>query len=236
MRSLMMAFCLFLALPAFAEVHSIMVNGVAEKSLEPDLISLNVEVWSQAATAKKAQQMAAGEYQKVKKTFDSFKIKKEDISTQDYNLNPEYVYDQKTRQNKMTGFRVSQTLAVTLRKTDEAGAFLDALSSTAGGESSGVNLNNIQWDSSQRASAEMAGLAEAVRDARKKADEMAKAAGVRVKAVLHLAHNTSVFNPPAPRHGVFKKSIMAMDAAPATELSAGQIKMHVDVQAEYEIN
>ncbi|NUN05334.1 MAG: SIMPL domain-containing protein [Bdellovibrio sp.] len=219
---------------AFAEERLIMVNGVGEKSLDPNMVNLTVEVWSKAPSAKQAQQLAANQFKNIKKSFDDFKIKKEDMQTDSYSLSPEYEYDQKTRQNKMTGFRVSQSLSVTLRKVEDAGNFIDALVSDKKTTDSGVSLNSIAWDSDKRLAAETATLAEAVRAAKIKAEEIAKAAGVRIKGVSKISHTTSAAGPrPAMREmGLMK---MSADSA-ATEVAAGQIKVRVEVIAEYEIN
>ena len=234
MRSLLAALsCLLFVHGAHADAHIIAVSGSAEKSLEPNMITLTVEIWSKNSTAKQAQALAATEYQRVKKVFENFKIKKEDINTDSYSLNPEYIYDAKTQQNKMVGFRAVQALNVTFRKVEDAGSFLDALS-TAEKKDAGVNINNLRWDSDKRASVEVAGLGDAVQNARLKADEIAKAAGVKIKAVARISHNVSSDNPPVPfRGGMMKMS--ASTNAP-TELAAGAIKIHVEVQAEYEIN
>lgn len=217
---------------AFAD-RVIQVNGVAEKSLEPNLVSMTVEVWSKASNAKQAQQLAATQYKAVKKTFDDFKLKKEDIQTENYSLNPEYAWDQKTNQNKLLGFRVVQTLNVTLRNVENAGNFLDALVVERKTPDAGVNVNSISWDSDKRNQTEVATLGDAVRAARTKADEIAKAAGVRIKNVSKISHATSGPQPPMPMMRSFAKT-MAADAAP-TELAAGQVKVRVEVSAEYEI-
>jgi uncharacterized protein YggE len=220
----------------FADEKLIIVNGVAEKSLDPNMINLSVEVWSKAATAKQAQQLAAEKFKQVKKTFDEFKIKKEDIQTENYSLNPEYIYDQKAQQNKLSNFRVLQTLSVTLHKVDEAGSFLDAMVDKKDSAESGVNVNSITWDSDMRAKTEMSALADAVKASRAKAEEIAKAAGVRVKGVARISHGVTAARPPMPMMRNFAmKSAVATDAA-STELPAGQIKVRVEVTAEYEIN
>ncbi|MDG0815846.1 SIMPL domain-containing protein [Bdellovibrio svalbardensis] len=235
LTSLVVSLATFASL-AHADERLIIVGGSAEKSLDPNMVIMNVEVWSKAPTAKQAQQLAANQYKQVKKTFDDFKIKKEDIQTDNYALNPEYIYDQKTQQNKMVGFRVVNNVIVTFRKVDEAGNFLDALVVEKKGTDSGVNVNNINWDSDQRSKVETAALADAVRAAKIKAEEIAKAAGVKIKNVARISHGATNIRPPMPmaRGGFAMKAAMA-DSAP-TELSAGQIKVRVDVTAEYEIN
>lgn len=221
---------------AHADDRLIIVTGSAEKGLDPNMVIMNVEVWSKASTAKQAQQLAANQYKQVKKTFDDFKIKKEDIQTDNYSLNPEYIYDQKTQQNKMVGFRVVNNVLVTFRNVADAGNFLDSLVVERKGTDAGVNVNNINWDSDQRQKVETAALADAVHSAKAKAEEIAKAAGVKIKNVARISHGASAVRPPMPMaRGGFAMKAMAADSAP-TELSGGQIKVRVEVTAEYEIN
>lgn len=214
----------------------IIVNGVAEKSLDPNMIQLSVEVWSKANTAKHAQSLAAQQFKSLKQVFEDFKIKKEDLQTDNYTLTPDYEYDQKTRQNKMIGFRVSQNLSVILRKVEEAGGFIDALVSDKKSMDAGVNVNSISWDSDKRTQVETGALADAVRAAKVKAEEIAKAAGVRIKGVARISHGVSAAGGGGPQFRNLGAKMMAAEAATPTEISAGQIKVRVEVSAEYEIN
>jgi uncharacterized protein len=163
------------------------------------------------------------------------KLKKEDIQTDTYSLNPEYIYDQKTQQNKMVGFRALQILRVTLHKTEDLGAFLDAVVTSAVKNDSGVNVNSISWDTDKRQQLELAALGDAVKNGRLKADELAKAANVRIKGVSMLSHGVSASAPVVPMRGMMKA--MAFDASGGanTEAMAGQVKVRVDVTAQYEI-
>ncbi|MEN0057518.1 MAG: SIMPL domain-containing protein [Bdellovibrio sp.] len=218
---------------AAAEDRLIVVNGVAEKGMDPNMVNFNIEVWSRAATAKQAQQGAAVQFKHAKKTFDEYKLKKEDIQTENYTLTPEYEYDQKTRQNRMVGFRVSQTLVATLRKVEDAGTFLDALVADRKSAESGINVQNLTWDSDKRSQVEVAALGEAVRAAKVKAEEIAKAAGVKVKSVARISHSTSGGGGgPRPMGMMMKANLESA----STEVAAGQVKVRVEVLAEYEIN
>lgn len=212
----------------------ISVNGVSEKNVDPNILSLSIEVWSKATQAKVAQGNIAIEYKRVQSTLEKFKVKKEDIQTESYSLNPEYVYDQRTQQNKMTGFRAAQTLRVTVRKTDEAGGLLDGLSYEGKSATAGVNLNSISWDVDNREALQVAGLSDAVKAAKIKAEEIAKAAGVKIKSVYHISHGSFSTEPRPVHRGGFSKSMALAEAAP-TELSSGQIKVRVEVQAAYQI-
>ena len=218
---------------SFAQAKSITVGGSAVKSIDPNIVVVSFEVWAKATTAKAAQQTSSSEFQRAKKIFDNFKVEKKDIQTESYSVSPEYKYDQKTQQNLMIGFRVGQSMTITLRKTDDIGGFLDGLVTPAKVTDRGISVSGITWDSDKRDQVEISGLADAVQDARKRADEIAKAAGVKIKNVENISHNVHV-SAPAPR--MYSKAMSAAQSdSSATELSAGQIKVKIEVQAEYEI-
>jgi uncharacterized protein YggE len=235
-KIILAAFVLLTANAALAADKLIIVSGVAEKSIDPNMVNMTVEVWSKAPNAKQAQTLAASQFKQAKKVFDDYKLKKEDIQTDQYNLNPEYVYDNKAQQNKMVGFRVTYSLNVTLKKVEDAGAFLDALISDKKTNDSGINVNSISWDSTLRSATETSTLADAVKAAKVKAEEIAKAAGVKITAVSKISHTPSSGGPvPMMRNFGAGMKAMASDSA-STDLSGGQIKVRVEVTAEYEIN
>ena len=214
-------------------MHLLFVNGVAEKTIEPDMILVRLESWAKSPVAAKAQEQQASQFVKIKNGLEKFKIKREDIQTEAYSVNPEYVYDQKLQQSKINGYRVSHVVLVICRKIDDAGSFLDTMV-TSRGETSGINVQNISWDSSKKSEMEIATLADAVKNARAKAAQLASAAGVEIVAVHRIQHSSAT--PPNPQPMMFEAASMKMGgAAPQTELSAGQIKIRVDVQMEFEI-
>lgn len=229
--------------PALAEVRPavIEVSAFAEKSIDPDMVHMNVEVWSKAATANRTQQLAADKQKAVLAIIDQFKLKKEDVQTVSYDFGPEYTWDAPRNQNRLTGFRSTQTFRVTLRKIDQAGKLIDTFTDSEKGGASpkaeaGVNVNSIQWDSSKKSEVETAGLTDAVKATRRKADEMAKAAGVRIKGVYRLSHAASSDNVEPRPYAKMMRAEMAVAAdANSTSLSQGQIKVRVNVGAEYEI-
>jgi uncharacterized protein YggE len=231
MAALTMGLCGF---QAQAETHSIVVNGVAEKSLDPNMVQLNISVWSKAGNAKQAQSLAATAFKQVKKTFDEFKVKKEDIQTTGYTLSPNYEFDDKAQRNKLAGYQVTQNLVVVLRKIDETGNFLDALVVDKKTNESGVTVSSLVWDSDKREQVVNTVLGDAVRSAKAKAEEIAKAAGVKIRGVSKISHNTTDNNMPQPVYRNFAAGMMKA-AGDSTEVSSGQVSVRVEVNAEYEI-
>jgi uncharacterized protein YggE len=225
----------FISSVSFADtdMHLIYVNGVAEKTVEPNIVIVILESWAKASSATAAQQQQALQFGKIKSSLEKFKIKKEDIQTQGFSVYPEYTYDQKAQTNKITGYRVSHTVVVTYRKTDDAGAILDSLV-TNKADASGVNVQSVSWDYDKKAAVESATLGDAVKNARAKAEDLATAAGVSIKAVHKIQHTS--YAPPVAQPMYERAAMKSMDSVAApTELSTGQIKVRVEVQMEFEI-
>lgn len=214
---------------AQADNRLIIVNGVAEKGLDPNMVQIELGVWSKAPSAKQAQGLAAEALTHLRKTFETFKVKKEDVQTAGYTLAPDYEYDEKTRRNKLVGYQVTQTLNVILRKVEDTGNFLDAVTTDKKSNNSGVNVSSLNWDSDKRSQAVQQVLGEAVRAARVKADEIAKSAGVKIKNVFKISHQTMDRGP------IMRNFAAAEMKASGTAVEAGQVTVRVEVQAEYEI-
>ncbi len=214
---------------AYASADSIIrVQGKAEVFFEPNQVQMSVELWSKGKTANEAQK-AAQKYQvEIEKIFQQFKLSKKDYQTRDYNFAPEYEYDQGLKRNKMVGFGITHSYSLTLRDTKVVGNLIDALLSLKMSTNAGVNVNQIQWDSSEREKYELKALGEAVSDAAVKAEEIAKAAKVKIKKVESIFYGASHSSGPMPRGNMKMMSAMA-----DTELAAGQISQQVEVTVEY---
>ncbi len=239
MKNLIILTTLFFSLISTAEINPqlISVNGMAERSVEPNMVILNLESFGKASTAKQAQDLQAKEYNRIKSVVEKYKIKKDDFTTENFSINPEYVYDQKTQANKITGYRVSHQIKITHKKTDEAGPLIDALTSNSKMDSAGINIQSISWDSDKKSAAESLAMIDAVKSAREKAESLAKAAGVKIKNVYLISHQGSAEPVVRPFEGARMMKAMAFDSSSAaTSVSGGQIKVKTEVLMQFEIN
>ncbi len=229
---------LFMSGFAFANTNPqlISVNGFAERSVDPNMVILNLESFGKAQTAKAAQEYQAKEYNRIKSVIEKYKIKKDDFTTENYSINPEYIYDQKTQNNKITGYRVVHQIKITHHKTDEAGGLIDALTSNAKIESSGINIQSISWDSDKKSAAESLAMIDAVRSAKDKAENLAKAAGVKIKSIYLISHNSSQDSIVRPQLEGRMKSMAFDSSNVSTSVSGGQIKVKTEVLMQFEIN
>lgn len=236
MRKIFNPICLIVLLgmsvnAAANEVRLISVTGLVEKSFQPDIVRLNVTVWGKGESAKKAQANNQAGYEILKKSLESFKVKKEDSQTSTYELNPEYVYDQKTNRNNISGYIANQGLIITLRKIEDAGLFLDSITTNSKSMTGGVNVNSLGFDLDKRLDEERALLSDAVKAAEAQAEILARAAKVKLKGIYRLAPRGA--NPPGPAYGEGVMKSTAMRTNDATQLMSGQVKVVGEVAADY---
>lgn len=215
-----------------ADVRLIIVTGSADKTFKPDIARIYLSAWGKGESGKEAQSNSASQNEIIKKSLDNYKVKKEDVKTTSYNLNPDYYYDQKTGKSTITGYNASQDMVVILRNVEDTGAFMDSLTTTSKAKNSGVSVTSFKFDLEKRLEEQNALLGDAVRAAEVQAEVLAKAAKVRLKGIYRLTpSNANVQN-------VMYE--MSADSAPrakgggvATTMSTGEIKITSDVAAEY---
>lgn len=243
MKSLLVICFIVLSSPAlFAETKPavIKLSSFAEKKIEPNIMNINVQIWAKAETALQAQELSNKYVKKLKELTEKFKVKKEDIKTDYYNVSPEYIYDPKTGASRLQNYSSVHQMTVTFKNLDLAGQFIDqsAKSDKSDKNKAGITIASIQWDSDKKGAAESECIGSAVRNARARAEDLAKAAGVSIKGVYMMSHQQIHSNfesqPMAgsARMEMMSKSVSA-DSSNSVDLSPGTIKVRADVAVEY---
>ncbi len=236
MKTLSLIFLMWAQFAFANNPQLISVNGIGERSVDPNIVIINLEIYGKSPAAKTSQDLQAKEYIRIKGIVEKFKIKKDDFTTQNFSINPEYTYDQKTQVSKLSGYRVSHQVQITFKKVDDAGQLIDALTSTAKVETAGVQIQSISWDSDKKFAAESEAMTDAVQAAKDKAEKLAKAAGVKIKNVYLISQTSGSESIGAPVFGGNLKA-MAMDSShAATAVQGGQIKVKSEVLMQFEIN
>ncbi|MBC7428482.1 MAG: SIMPL domain-containing protein [Bacteriovorax sp.] len=121
---------------------------------------------------KTAQSNFATENEIIKRSIETYKIKKEDVKTTSYNFNPDYNYYQRV---------------IILRNIQDAGAFIDSLTSSLKSKNSGINVNSFKFDLEKRDEEQSALSGDAVRAAEAQAEVLAKAAKVKLPLMCLLS-------------------------------------------------
>ncbi len=65
-----------------AHPQLISVNGIGERTVDSNMVIINLELFGKASSAKESQNLQAKEYNRIKSIVEKFKIKKDDFTTQ----------------------------------------------------------------------------------------------------------------------------------------------------------
>jgi len=179
--------------PAVTE-NGVTLDATGSVKVVPDGVQFNFSVFAVEATSKSASERANVLANQAREALDESKIDKEDISTQNVSVYPEYSYSPEGKQT-LIGFRASQSFAVTLRDTEYAGAVVDAVLLLVGTDLTIDTLAPILLDTSD--ALEQA-RENAIKLAKKKAEEYADLLGVELGDVISVREFSGSSSIPQP--------------------------------------
>lgn len=207
--------------------RTITVVGVGRASAAPDIarVTLGMDVvnakLSTALTEvnkKTADIMAA---------LEKAGVAKQDIRTAEFNVIPQQAYGP-TGPGPITGYRVINTVRVTVRDLEQAGAVLDAA------VNAGANtIQGLTFTIEDIRPTEAEARKDAMADAKSKADALAVEAGAKVGQVLTISEVIS--GGPIPLMQMNALAVPAPVGGGGVEVAPGMQDVNAQVQVVYEI-
>lgn len=179
--------------PAVTE-NGVTLDATGSVKVVPDGVQFNFSVFAVEATSKSASERANVLANQAREALNESKIDKEDISTQNVSVYPEYSYSPEGKQT-LIGFRASQSFAVTLRDTEYAGAVVDAVLLLVGTDLTIDTLAPILLDTSD--ALEQA-RENAIKLAKKKAEDYADLLDVELGDVISVREFSGSSSIPQP--------------------------------------
>lgn len=201
------------------------LGAYGETRLAPDMATINLGVTTEAPTAQAAMQANAAQMNQVMAALKRGGIAAKDIQTSQLSVEPQYVYEQ-NKPPRLTGYRSTNQVTVTVRDLSKLGAAVDATVSAGANQISGINFGLADPTSAENAARE-----QAVKALAAKADLYATATGHRVLRLVSLSEGSS-FTPPQPLPMV---AMAARFKEADTAVSPGEIKVRVDIGGVYEL-
>lgn len=219
------------AFQSTGQQSGIWVGGSGRAVVTPDLALRSLGVESRAATVGQARDNAARAMTQVMAVLTGSGIEKQDIRTQYFNIQPEYVWNDFAKRQEITGYRVTNTISVKARDLEGLGTLIDRVAD-AGGDL--VRINSIgftvEYPEQYAAQAREA----AVKDAMAKAQQFDRLTGVTLGKLAYIAESGG--NIPVVRDYAEAKMTMAgAEPAPPTPVSPGEMEITVSVQAVFGI-
>ena len=205
--------------------HTITVAGVGTVVTAPDVADIRLGVTFTRPTVKAARADAAAAMTKVIAALKALGIADKDIQTTGVSLQPAYDYSANANPPRITGYSLSNGVAVTVRDLDKAGDAID--NSLAAGA---TTLDGVSFRVDDPAKAQQQARTDAMKQARAHADTLAAAAGVTISGVASISETSS----PTPYpmfYGAAAGSAPVKDVA--TPLQPGTTDVTISVAVVY---
>lgn len=190
----------------------ISTSATGEARYIPDRATISMGVQTRALTASKASADNAVKQRAVIDAIKAQGIGADQISTVNYNLNAEQVYNPQAgdKAPRVTGYVATNTVRVEVKKVDQVGALIDVAIAKGANDISSLDFHSSAPDSLRRVA-----LADAYRQAAADATVLAQAAGGQLGELIELSTGESS-NEAQPRVMSFAK------AAASTPISVGE--------------
>ncbi len=201
------------------------VNGLGSTNLTPDIAYIYIGVHSEGATASEVVEANKVQTNAVLDALKKAGVDEKDLRTTNFSIWPSQQY---SPEGTVTGtiYMVDNTVYVTVRDLDGLGDLLD--DTIAAGANS---INSIQFDVADKTVAVKEARAKAVEDAKKQAQELADAAGVKLGEIQNISFYDNspypIFEGKGGGGGAMAESAVA--------IQPGQLTISVSVSITYDI-
>ena len=208
---------------ATASPPSISVDAEGKVMATPDVARLTIEVETQAATAAAAGQENAKQAEGVLAAVKPVLGPEDKLRTLGYRLMPVYSAKDKSSPPEIKGYRAVNQLEVKVLDVARLGKVIDtALKNGA------TKVNGPYWSHSRLEELQRQAALNALERARRLAEALAQAAGLKIKGVDKISTGIRLI---APR-GAGETHLMATAASP-TPIEVGEEEISAHIQAVF---
>ena len=209
-------------LPSNQEAPGVTVTGSGSVFGEPDVAVVTLGVEAEAQSVGEARTQAAESMNAMLQALKDGGVDEEDLQTTRFSVEPRYDYSN----NKATliGFTVSNIVTAKIREIDNTGDLIDA-AITAGGDRARVDY--LQFTIDDPSALEDEAREEAMAEAKRKADTLARAGGVKLGAPRSISEGGG------PTPIFFEGRDFAAAEQAGTPIEVGELEVRVDVSVVY---
>ncbi|MDO4829311.1 MAG: SIMPL domain-containing protein [Clostridia bacterium] len=223
----LVALMVFTACADGRDKTEINVNGNGEVLVAADTAVVTLGITTRNKDVLEAQNTVNATIEKIRAALIENGIKKEDINTDRLRIYAVYDYSKDVEQ--LTAYNASSYLAIRTTDMDMVGKIID-IAFGAGANT----LNNIEFSASDTEEASAEALTDAVKDARRKAEIMAAAAGLKITGIESITESYS-YSGDSGVNAFYKNAVMADEATGASTLvQASKLKVSASVSIVFE--
>lgn len=212
--------------------ETISVSGTSELAVEPDFASVYINIETLNDSSQASQDTNSEITNKVTNSLKSLGFNDKDIETVNYNMYPDYSWE--NSQQKLRGYKTVNVLKVKMDDYTKVGKAVDA----AADNGALIQSINFELTSESENKAKVDAIEAATKDAKTKAEAVAKGSGKRLGKLVSISTNDYYYRP-YPLYamdagmGIAENAIMAKSAA--TQINPQDLKVNANVQAVYSI-
>jgi uncharacterized protein YggE len=203
------------------KVSTIEVVGNAKIMVMPNVATISFTVESTAEKAQDAVRENAEQTNRLLKSLRKISEKETEIKTSAFSLSP--IYEKKNRL-RLSGYRVRNTVVLKIKELNRVGIYIDEASKAGADRIGSLTLSNDKEEQFRKEA-----RIEALHDAVRSAEDLAKAAGLNIKRTLSISYT--------PRRAYISRSVLvASSRDTATPVEIGQIPIEATVNVIFEVN
>lgn len=205
------------------EPPTITARGIGRVAGEPDTIVITLGVESESAQASEALARNSERTKAVIDLLKTARVAEEDIQTSQFSINPRF--DNEGR--AIVGYLVTNLLTARVSEDVDAGALIDKAAQAAAND---IRVQSIRFEIDDKGPLYEDARKEAVEEAKKQAEGLAEAAGVKLGSVRSITESVAA-QPPVP--------LLARtggEGAAGVPLEPGSQEITLEVQVVYEIS
>ena len=205
---------------------SVVGQGKVQYKNDTAKINLGVQI-DRVSKAEDALSQLNTKINKIYSEVEKLGVNKDDITTQNYYLNPSY--DVINGVSKVTGYSANQTIVVTVKDVEKNEGLISKIVEAA--TLNGANqINGITFENSNINDIKQQARIKAIEDARTRSKTLSKALGVKLGKIVGW---WETYNPDTNYGGNDKGGIGGGGATPT--ITAGVGEMTVEVNVSYRI-
>ena len=160
--------------------NQIITHGMGRVEVPPNQASVTVGFQVQRPTAAEASAEANRVAEQILNRLQQINVRRQDIRTSGIQLSPVYTTPREGAP-QIVGYRASYTLTLTLTDLRQVGPSIDESVKAGANTIAGVSFGLRDLSDARKEA-----LAAAVREAREKADAIARAAGLQIKGIQQI--------------------------------------------------
>jgi uncharacterized protein YggE len=204
---------------------SVTVSGEGLVTVEPDLAEIEIGVVTEAKAAPQAAKENAAKLAKVIAEVKKLLGPGDEIKTIGYSLNPNYRYPKEGGKPELTGYTATNVVRVRTGALQGVGNLIDTATQ------SGANrIQRLVFTLKDEDAAKREALRNATAKAKSKAEDVARALGLKIAKILSVNEGEQAFRPVARA----RAELMQAQAAP-TPVETGTIEIRSTVTLTAEL-